>query len=82
MDASRDTSEYYKDAYESSSLFADMQNSNCNVKLFTEFYTLTIAIKIVLIILKWNRNMSFLQEVGFMECLYKFVSFYAMPTVF
>ena len=40
MDASRDTSEYYKDAYESSSLFADMQKSNCNVKLFTEFYYL------------------------------------------
>lgn len=79
MDASRDTSEYYKDAYESSSLFADMQNSNCNVKLFTEFYYLDYCDKNSVDNLKMEQKYVISSRRGFMECLYKFVSFYAMP---
>lgn len=79
MDASRDTSEYYKDAYESSSLFADMQKSNCNVKLFTEFYYLDYCDKNSVDNLKMEQKYVISSRRGFMECLYKFVSFYAMP---
>lgn len=79
MDASRDTSEYYKDAYESSSLFADMQKSNCNVKLFTEFYYLDYCDKNSIDNLKMEQKYVISSRRGFMECLYKFVSFYAMP---
>ena len=79
MDASRDTSEYYKDAYESSSLFADMQKSNCNVKLFTEFYYLDYCDKNSVDNLKMELKYVISSRRGFMECLYKFVSFYAMP---
>ena len=79
MDASRDTSEYYKDAYESSSLFADMQKSNCNVKLFTEYYYLDYCDKNSVDNLKMEQKYVISSRRGFMECLYKFVSFYAMP---
>lgn len=79
MDASRDTSEYYKDAYESSSLFADMQKSNCDVKLFTEFYYLDYCDKNSVDNLKMEQKYVISSRRGFMECLYKFVSFYAMP---
>lgn len=79
MDASRDTSEYYKDAYESSSLFADMQKSNCNVNLFTEFYYLDYCDKNSVDNLKMEQKYVISSRRGFMECLYKFVSFYAMP---
>lgn len=79
MDASRDTSEYYKDAYESSSLFADMQKSNCNVKIFTEFYYLDYCDKNSVDNLKMEQKYVISSRRGFMECLYKFVSFYAMP---
>lgn len=79
MDASHDTSEYYKDAYESSSLFADMQKSNCNVKLFTEFYYLDYCDKNSVDNLKMEQKYVISSRRGFMECLYKFVSFYAMP---
>lgn len=79
MDASRDTSEYYKDAYESSSLFADTQKSNCNVKLFTEFYYLDYCDKNSVDNLKMEQKYVISSRRGFMECLYKFVSFYAMP---
>ena len=79
MDASRDTSEEYKDAYESSSLFADMQKSNCNVKLFTEFYYLDYCDKNSVDNLKMEQKYVISSRRGFMECLYKFVSFYAMP---
>lgn len=79
MDASRDTSEYYKDAYESSSLFADMQKSNCNVKLFTEFYYLDYCDKNSVDNLKMEQKYVISSRRGFIECLYKFVSFYAMP---
>lgn len=79
MDASRDTSEYYKDAYESSSLFADMQKSNCNIKLFTEFYYLDYCDKNSVDNLKMEQKYVISSRRGFMECLYKFVSFYAMP---
>lgn len=79
MDASRDISEYYKDAYESSSLFADMQKSNCNVKLFTEFYYLDYCDKNSVDNLKMEQKYVISSRRGFMECLYKFVSFYAMP---
>ena len=82
MDASRDTSEYYKDAYESSSLFADMQKSNCNVKLFTEFYYLDYCDKNSVDNLKMEQKYVISSRRGFMECLYKFVSFYAMPQFF
>ena len=75
MDASRDTSEYYKDAYESSSLFADMQKSNCNV----EFYYLDYCDKNSVDNLKMEQKYVISSRRGFMECLYKFVSFYAMP---
>ena len=77
MDASRDTSESYKDA--SSSLFADMQKSNCNVKLFTEFYYLDYCDKNSVDNLKMEQKYVISSRRGFMECLYKFVSFYAMP---
>lgn len=79
MDASRDTSEYYKDAYGSSTLFKDMQDNNCNVKLFTEFYYLDYCDKENVDNLKNEQKYIISSRKGFMECLYKFVSFYAMP---
>mgnify|MGYP000582751944 CR=1 FL=1 len=62
MDASRDTSEYYKDAYEVLLCLRICRRVIVMLNFLLNFITLTIAIKIVLIILKWNRNMSFLQE--------------------
>lgn len=77
--AEQDTSDYYKEAYGNSTLFKELQDSNCQVKLFTEFFYLDYCDKDNVDNLKMEQKYVVSSKKGFTETLYKFVSFYAMP---
>lgn len=79
MHAEQDTSDYYKEAYGNSTLFKELQDSNCQVKLFTEFFYLDYCDKDNVDNLKMEQKYVVSSKKGFTETLYKFVSFYAMP---
>lgn len=79
MHAEQDPSDFYKDAYGNSTLFKELQDSNCQVKLFTEFFYLDYCDKENVDNLKMEQKYVVSSRRGFMETLYKFVSFYAMP---
>ena len=77
--AKQETSDFYKEAYESSTLFKDLQDENYQVKLYTEYFYLDYCDKENVDNLKFEQEYVVTSNRGFYGCLYKLVSFYAMP---
>lgn len=77
--AEQDFGDYYKEAYESSALFGDLKNENYQVKLYTEYFYLDNCDKENVDNLKFEQQYVVSSNRGFFGCLYKLVSFYAMP---
>lgn len=77
--AKQETSDFYKEAYESSTLFKDLQDENYQVKLYTEYFYLDYCDKENVDNLKFEQEYVVTSDRGFYGCLYKLVSFYAMP---
>lgn len=77
--AQQEYEDFYKEAYGESNLFSDMKNENYQVKLYTEYYYLDHCDKDNVDNLKMEQEYVITSKEGFYNCLYKLVSFYAMP---
>lgn len=79
MDTSMSLDDYYKDAYSKSTLFRDLQDNDYQVKIYTEYYYLNFSDKENVDNMEYNQEYVLSSHKGFLEYLYKFVSFYSMP---
>ena len=79
MDTSMSLDDYYKDAYAKSTLFQDLQDNDYQVKIYTEYYYLNFSDKKNVDNMEYNQEYVLSSRRGFLEYLYKFVSFYSMP---
>lgn len=79
MDAEKSINQYYKDTFTDFSMFKQLQDNNYQVKLYTEYSYLDYCDKNNVDNLKLEQEYIISSRKGFMECLYKFVSFYSMP---
>ncbi len=79
MDAEKSINQYYKDTFTDFSMFKQLQDNNYQVKLYTEYGYLDYCDKNNIDNLKLEQEYVISSRKGFMEYLYKFVSFYSMP---
>lgn len=79
MNAETSINQYYKDTFSNFSMFKQMQDNNYQVKLYSEYAYLDNCDKENVDNLKLEQEYVISSRKGFMEYLYKFVSFYSMP---
>ena len=79
MDAEKSINQYYKDTFTDFTMFKQLQDNNYQVKLYTEYGYLDYCDKDSIDNLKLEQEYVISSRKGFMEYLYKFVSFYSMP---
>lgn len=79
MDAEKSINQYYKDTFTDFTMFKQLQDNNYQVKLYTEYGYLDYCDKNSIDNLKLEQEYVISSRKGFMEYLYKFVSFYSMP---